>query len=250
MSEEQVETPTTKVAPEERVKLRAAFNDGLTKFRAQVKAPAKNGHVGFSTKSGGSKKYDYVLLDDLIKSIDTGLKNTGIAWYQEAEADMKVIRVRTIVTHKDGFVYQSPWIKFSTSGQPQDVGSAITYAKRYSLGTSFGVSSEADDDGEATGKQRTAGNGSAQHGNSHRRQNSGNQQRSNRNNGNTGNGPLQQAMRQIELISQATGRDQAEIYQELIGQTGYADSELNDTGNAVKFFNAAKQMRHGLEGEN
>ncbi|CAM3209776.1 ERF family protein [Lactiplantibacillus plajomi] len=250
MTEKQVESQVSfKIAPEKRVELQAAFFAGLTKFREQVKAPAKNGHVGYATK-GGNKAYDYVLLDDLIKSIDMGLKGTGIAWYQEAEADQKAIRVRTVLTHKDGYMYQSPWMSFSTNGQPQSAGSAITYAKRYSLGTSFGVSSEADDDGEATGKGQASGNSSHQYGSNQRRPNRGTQQRSNRNSGNSDNGPLKQAMRQIELISQATGRDQAEIYQELIGQTGYADSELNNTSNAVKFFNAAKQMRHNLEGGN
>ncbi|AVK62479.1 hypothetical protein C5Z25_01660 [Lactobacillus sp. CBA3605] len=236
--------------PEKQIELQAAFNDGLTKFREQVKAPAKNGHVGYAVK-GGSKSYDYVLLDDLIKSIDNGLKETGLAWYQEAEADVNAIRVRTVITHKDGLMYRSPWMKFATSGQPQNAGSAITYAKRYSLGTSFGVSSEADDDGSAT-KADSIQSGNRQHkSNAQRSQNQ--RQRNNvkpRENIDANSGPLHQAMHQIELISKINGQDQAAIYRELMGQTGYMDTELNDTKNAVIFFNAAKELRHSLEGEN
>lgn len=130
-----------------KIKLQSAFNKGLSHFRQQVKAPKKNGHVGYKTKSGG-KNYDYVLLEDLIKAIDEGLKDTGLAWYQDCETANGVVRVRTIVTHENGYSKSSSWMEFKTSGNPQDAGSAMTYAKRYSLGTTFGVSSEADDDGQ------------------------------------------------------------------------------------------------------
>jgi len=252
--EKQVSVETQKVDPEKRLKLQADFNTSLAKFRSQVKAPAKNGHVGYSTKNG-AKNYDYVLLDDLIKSIDTGLKDTGLAWYQEASADMKTVRVRTVITHSSGFIYQSPWITFM-GGTPQNAGSAITYAKRYSLGASFGISSETDDDGKTAqtsqSRQPKNNNQYQSQGNNNRSNQRQNGRQSTQNTGSAtmGNGPLKQAMRQIELISQATGRDQAEIYKELIGQTGYADSELNETKNAVVFFNAAKDMRHSVTGGN
>ena len=51
------------------LKLRPEFNKGLSKFRQQVKAPSKNGSVSYK-----NTKFDYVLLDDLIKSIDAGIK--------------------------------------------------------------------------------------------------------------------------------------------------------------------------------
>lgn len=248
--EKQVPVETQKVDPEKRLKLQADFNASLAKFRSQVKAPTKNGHVGYSTKSG-AKNYDYVLLDDLIKSIDNGLKDTGLAWYQEASADMKTVRVRTVITHSSGFIYQSPWITFM-GGTPQNAGSAITYAKRYSLGASFGISSETDDDGETaqSNKPKQPKNSNQYQSNRSNQHQNSRQPVQNNGSGTMGNGPLKQAMRQIELISQATGRDQAEIYKELIGQTGYADAELNETKNAVIFFNAAKDMRHAVTGGN
>lgn len=134
-----------------KIKLQSAFNKGLSHFRQQVKAPKKNGHVCYKTKSG-EKNYDYVLLEDLIKAIDEGLKDTGLAWYQDCETANGVVRVRTIVTHENGYSKSSSWMEFKTSGNPQDAGSAMTYAKRYSLGTTFGVSSEADDDGQQATK--------------------------------------------------------------------------------------------------
>ena len=148
MSEAIEEKPVevgNKVAP---LSYRADFNKSLAKFRQQVKAPGKNGHVDFTSKKGRTK-YDYTLLDDLIKSIDEGTKDTGLSWRQEAETIKGGVKVRTIISHENGYDYTSPWITLGSGTAPQDVGSAITYAKRYSLGTTFGVSSESDDDGEA-----------------------------------------------------------------------------------------------------
>lgn len=144
MSEAVEEKPAEVERKLETLNYRAEFNKSLAKFRQQVKAPSKNGHVSYK-----STHYDYVLLDDLIKSIDEGAKDTGLSWRQEAETVKGGVKVRTIISHESGYDYTSPWITLGSGTAPQDVGSAITYAKRYSLGTTFGVSSESDDDGEA-----------------------------------------------------------------------------------------------------
>lgn len=147
-------TPKIEVDYQFKIKLQAEFNKGLALFRQQVSAPKKNGHVSYGRSKGSSTKYDYVLLEDLIKAIDDGLKDTGLAWYQDCETAQGVVRVRTIVTHENGYSKSSSWLEFKTSGNPQDVGSSMTYAKRYSLGTTFGVSSEADDDAQNTTQQQ------------------------------------------------------------------------------------------------
>lgn len=143
--------------PKPDVKLVAEYNQGLSKFRQQVKAPAKKGKVDFQTK-GGRKKYDYVLLDDLIKSIDDGVKGTGISWSQEVETIKSGVRVRTLINADNGYQYVSPWLTLQSSTNPQDIGSAITYARRYSLGTTFGINSEADDDGEKANESTNKSN--------------------------------------------------------------------------------------------
>lgn len=183
----------------ESLSYRADFNKSLAKFRQQVKAPSKNGHVDFTSKKGRTK-YDYTLLDDLIKSIDEGTKGTGLSWRQEAETIKGGVKVRTIISHENGYDYASPWITLGSGTAPQDVGSAITYAKRYSLGTTFGVSSESDDDGEAAqnsqqqSNQRQSNqgrqNGSHNQGSSNNNQRSNNQQPNSQNPTDTTSGKL------------------------------------------------------------
>lgn len=130
------------------VELKAGFNKELAKFHDKVKPPSKNGHVDFVSKKGGRTKYDYVQLEDLIKAIDTALNGIGMTWSQDSEVNNGAAKVRTRILSSNGYEYVSPWIVIKTSGQAQDIGSAITYAKRYSLGTSFGINSETDDDGQ------------------------------------------------------------------------------------------------------
>ena len=135
----------------EMIKLRAGYAKAFNLFEQQVKAPAKNGHVDFTSKKGRTK-YDYVTIDDLIKSINDGIKGTGLSWQQEAKVDTQgqssIINIRTIVRHENGYEYVSPSINFVSSNAPQSIGSAITYAKRYSLSATFGINSEADDDAQ------------------------------------------------------------------------------------------------------
>lgn len=130
------------------MELKAEFNKGLSQFRANVKAPNKNGHVDFKTAKGGRTKYDYVLLDDLIAAIDEAIKGTGITWTQDTVNTNGITRVRTILRCVNGWSEASSWTELPSKGSAQDVGSAITYAKRYSLSATFGVSSDVDDDGE------------------------------------------------------------------------------------------------------
>lgn len=135
----------------EMIKLRAGYAKSFNLFEQQVKAPSKNGHVDFTSKKGRTK-YDYVTIDDLINSINHGIKGTGLSWQQEAKVETQgqssSISVRTIVRHENGYEYVSPWVTFVSSIAPQSIGSAITYAKRYSLSATFGINSETDDDAQ------------------------------------------------------------------------------------------------------
>ena len=79
-------------------------------------------------------------------------KERVLSWQQEAKVETQgqssSISVRTIVRHENGYEYVSPWVTFVSSIAPQSIGSAITYAKRYSLSATFGINSETDDDAQ------------------------------------------------------------------------------------------------------
>ena len=62
------------------------------------------------------------------------------------------IAVGTVVMHRGGGRLVSPTIALPAVGTPQAVGSAITYARRYSLLATIGLATE-DDDAQAAAKR-------------------------------------------------------------------------------------------------
>lgn len=120
----------------------------LAKFRQQLKQPAKDGANPYF-------KSTYVTLDGVIKAVDTALEGTGLSYIQEAATSDGLPAVRTVLFHEDGGTMASGWLSLplKNGATPQDVGSLLTYAKRYQLAAFFGVSSDVDDDGNSASSQ-------------------------------------------------------------------------------------------------
>lgn len=130
----------------------------LTKFRKSLKQPLKDAQNPFFKKN-------YVPLENVVETIDKAIVDTGLSYLQEIAEN----RVNTIITHESGqyLIIGGSEVK-PVKPDPQALGSAITYAKRYSLCCAFGITSDEDDDGNAAsgGKpQQQAQNNQQQHGN-------------------------------------------------------------------------------------
>jgi len=67
--------------------------------------------------------------------------------------------LRTTMRHNSGQWVASEY-PLPLNGKPQEIGSALTYARRYSLSALAGVAADEDDDGEAT---RKTSNGNGKH---------------------------------------------------------------------------------------
>lgn len=114
----------------------------LTTFRKQVKQPVKSADNPFF-------KSKYVDIDGVVKAIDDGCKETGLSFVQEtvSEPGDKGVSVTTIITHESGQFIELGSLSLPADKQnPQGFGSALTYAKRYSLSAAFGITSDIDDD--------------------------------------------------------------------------------------------------------
>ncbi|MFS7402200.1 ERF family protein [Carnobacterium maltaromaticum] len=110
-------------------------------FRSKVEQPVKDANNPFF-------KSKYVTLECVIKSVDTAIVGTGLTWYQEPVSDNNKIGVATHIFHESGeWLAFEPFYVTPTKVDPQAQGSALTYAKRYSLAAAFGISSDIDDDG-------------------------------------------------------------------------------------------------------
>lgn len=112
----------------------------LHKARSQfvkVKKDRQNSHL----------KNKYATLDSVLDAITPALTENKLMIMQDGEKIENAIRVETTVVHISGqwakFYFDIPIVK----NDPQGVGSAFTYGRRYALAAAFGLS-QADDDAQ------------------------------------------------------------------------------------------------------
>lgn len=101
-------------------------------------------------------KSKYAKLEDCLEAVDGPCLDAGIAMYQETSEDATGVTVETVFLHESGEVLRCGKLHVPASKQdPQGYGSALTYARRYSLLAACGIAAE-DDDGNAAAKAAQA----------------------------------------------------------------------------------------------
>lgn len=122
----------------------------LSKMQGQVGAVYKNKTAKVQMKNGGTYTYTYADLAGIWETIRPTLMTNGLAVTQTFIG----ATIETILMHQSG-----QWIKsilpLSFEGlKPQELGSLITYMRRYAITSILGISADEDDDGESV--QQTA----------------------------------------------------------------------------------------------
>lgn len=131
-------------------------NNLYTKFM-QVLNEVPN-FVTDETAQAGNRTYKYLNLATILKTIKPVFEKHGLAFSQrvtfsnEGEARQVIGTVETIIFDSGEQMVACSY-PFFVTGDPQQVGSAITYARRYSLYAVLGIFPDKDDDG-AYAKQR------------------------------------------------------------------------------------------------
>lgn len=98
-------------------------------------------------------KNRYADLGACLDAVDDALLNNGIFMFQETSEDESGVTVETVFLHESGEELRCGKLHVPAPKQdPQGYGSALTYARRYSLSTACGIAAE-DDDGNAGSKQ-------------------------------------------------------------------------------------------------
>lgn len=127
----------------------------LVSFQATVPTIPKNRVANIPTKNGGSYSYSYADLTDIWDAIRNPLKENDLAVTQAlAGGSSGWTGIRTTVWHKSG-QNVSETAEMQTQGKtPQEIGSQITYFKRYALSAILGIATDEDDDGNAASQER------------------------------------------------------------------------------------------------
>jgi len=123
--------------------------------KALVKAQAAMNHAAKDAKNPHFKS-SYSTLASVIDAVRPPLSANGLAFVQKTHDAEGGVCIETVLIHESGqeMSFGKLFVP-ATKQDPQGFGSALSYAKRYSLQTALGVSSE-DDDGNAASKPRPA----------------------------------------------------------------------------------------------
>jgi len=96
----------------------------------------------------------YADLSACVEAVIEGLNGAGIALIQRTSQDDTGVTVETVFVHESGEMMECGKLHVPAAKQdPQGYGSALTYARRYSLMAACGIAPEDDDGNAATRKQ-------------------------------------------------------------------------------------------------
>jgi hypothetical protein len=121
--------------------------EDLVAALASMQDPPKTG------TSVGGRTYSYLTLPDLLSEARTKLGEHRIAVMQHWHAlPQGGVSVTTTLLHASGHTWVTDPAEQPSQRDPQSVGSALTYIRRYQLAALLGLSGSDDDDAQAEPK--------------------------------------------------------------------------------------------------
>lgn len=130
---------------EQRDKIAAA----LVAFQKTVAPVTKNKTAKVEKDGRLLYTYEYADLGDVIESTKDQRAAAGLAVVQFPTGDANGVTIITTVLHESGQWYEGELTLRPAGGKVQEIGSAITYGRRYCYAAALGLCTEADDDGNA-----------------------------------------------------------------------------------------------------
>lgn len=124
----------------------AAFVAALSEIRNPVKSR--------KVSVPGKYTFEYAELNGILDDARAVLGRHGLALVQPFSITDGSIALETRIIHKSGEVVLSSTSVVPAPGQPQQLGSLITYLRRYALCSALGIASVDDDDGAAAADYR------------------------------------------------------------------------------------------------
>lgn len=127
----------------------------LAKAQGAMTPAIIDGKAEVTMKSGGKYSYTYSSLTSVWSAIRKPLSDNGLAIFQTTDDDSGSVILLTTLAHESGESVTSRLVVCRVGTPAQEMGSALTYARRYSISALVGVVTDDDDDGaKATEHQR------------------------------------------------------------------------------------------------
>jgi hypothetical protein len=118
----------------------------LTKFHAELPKVGKG-------STNPAFKSRYADLADIVSVVLPALAKQGLAWITTPRVSDDGFVLEYELRHTSGEAVTGSWpLPDPEKAKPQEMGSAVTYAKRYCLSAVTGIAPDEDDDGNAASK--------------------------------------------------------------------------------------------------
>jgi hypothetical protein len=121
----------------------------MAKAQTQIKAAIKD----TTGQIGQNRAYKYADLASVWDACKKALSENGIAVIQKPDFNGSDMWLETMLLHSSGDCITGRYPLRPTQDTPQAYGSALTYARRYSLSSMVGIVTDEDDDGAAGSKR-------------------------------------------------------------------------------------------------
>jgi hypothetical protein len=95
-------------------------------------------------------KFKYANLDAVLEAITPALDKYGLCLLQPTEIREDKVILKTVIYHVESGEQITGELLLPQNADPQKIGSAITYYRRYELCSLLGIVADEDDDGNAT----------------------------------------------------------------------------------------------------
>lgn len=118
----------------------------LASLQGDLESVTKGKKAHVQHKGGGSHSYTYADLASISAHVLPLLSKHGLAFTCTPITTGTDVTLRGVLTHSGGGSIEGSLPIFGRT--PQDIGSAITYMRRYLLGCLTGVVTDEDDDGQ------------------------------------------------------------------------------------------------------
>ncbi len=121
------------------------ISGALAKAQAEFQTPKRTKEAMVTA----TRKYKYADLQDVYDSVREPLAKNGLAITHLTQEFAGQVELVTMLVHESGEFFRSIYPVKARAERPQEMGSAMTYARRYTVSALLGIASEEDDDAQS-----------------------------------------------------------------------------------------------------
>lgn len=129
----------------------AALYEALSAFQGAARNIEKDKHAKIRMKSGGIYEFDYADIAGVLDTTRPTYSKFGLAVVQMPVINGRNMELVTHIAHKSGQWLEGDYPVCELGTSHQDMGAALTYAKRYALTAILAIAADSDTGGGEEG---------------------------------------------------------------------------------------------------